>query len=117
ETVVEEVQEEAQKVFKEVDVMPEFPGGMPELVKYLGSIIKYPEAARKDGISGRVYVSFIVNEEGYVLKAIPTNSVREDLDKEAVRAVLEMPKWSPGIKDGKAVSVEMVLPIAFVLDD
>ncbi|MGB0369112.1 MAG: M56 family metallopeptidase [Flavobacteriales bacterium] len=101
---------------KEVDEMPEFPGGMEELGKFLGATIKYPKEAEKDGIEGRVYIQFIVTEEGQVVKAIPTNSVREDIDKEAVRAVLEMPKWSPGIKDGKPVAVEMTLPIVFKLD-
>ena len=116
ETPTESIQEEVEKVYKEADVMPEFPGGMAELGKFLGATIKYPETAEADGIEGRVYVQFIVNEEGHVLKAIPTNSVREDLDKEAVRAVLEMPKWKPGRKDGKPVSVEMTLPIVFKLD-
>ena len=88
---------------------------MEELVAFLGSTIKYPETAKEDGTEGRVYVEFIVNEEGYVLKAIPINSVREDIDKEAVRAVLEMPKWYPGEQDGQKVPVKMVLPIVFKL--
>lgn len=116
ETPTESVNEEVEKVYKEADVMPEFPGGMEELGKFLGTTIKYPKTAEADGVEGRVYVQFIVTEEGHVIKAIPTNSVREDIDKEAVRAVLEMPKWKPGKKDGKPVSVELTLPIVFKLD-
>lgn len=114
-TAAEEAQDDTG-VYQEVDVMPEFPGGMAELANFLGATIKYPKAAEAEGIEGRVYVQFIVDEHGQVLKAIPTNSVREDIDKEAVRAVLEMPKWKPGKKDGKPVSVEMTLPIVFKLN-
>ncbi len=99
----------------EVDVLPEFPGGMEELMTYLGATIKYPEQAKKDSVEGRVYIEFVVDENGHVIKPTPLNSVREDIDKEAVRAILEMPKWQPGQNDNQNVKVKMVIPISFKL--
>jgi TonB family protein len=99
----------------EVDVAPEFPGGMDELIAYLGATIRYPEQAKKDSVEGRVYIEFIVDENGHVIKPTPLNSVREDIDKEAIRAILEMPKWKPGQNNNQKVKVKMVIPISFKL--
>jgi TonB family protein len=115
ETPVEAIQQEAEKVYKEAEVMPEFPGGMQELMSYMGSSIKYPEAAKAEGIEGKVFVQFVIDTQGKVTQVEVVKSVREDLDAEAVRVISEMPDWTPGSKGGKNVNVQMVLPISYKL--
>jgi TonB family protein len=114
-TPADAVQQEAEKVYKEADVMPEFPGGMQELMTYMGTSIQYPEAAKADGTEGKVFVQFVIDTDGTVGKVEVVKGVRDDLDSEAVRVISEMPKWTPGKKDGKDVRVQMVLPIAYKL--
>lgn len=100
----------------EVDVMAEFPGGMNELMAYMGESINYPKEAEKDGVEGKVFVQFVIDNEGNVTKVVVKKGVHPDLDAEAVRVVNEMPKWTPAQKDGKSVSTEMTLPISYVLE-
>lgn len=116
ETPVEAIQSEAEKVFKEAEVMPEFPGGMQELMAYMGSSIQYPEAAKAEGIEGKVFVQFVIGTDGKVGSVEVVKGVRDDLDSEAIRVVSEMPNWTPGKQDGKTVKVQMVLPIAYQLN-
>lgn len=115
ETPTEPIQEEVDKVYKEADVMPEFPGGMQELMTYMGNSIQYPEAAKSDGTEGKVFVQFVIDANGNVSQIEVVKGVRDDLDAEAVRVISEMPKWTPGKKDGNSVSVQMVLPISYKL--
>ncbi|MBL4587483.1 MAG: energy transducer TonB, partial [Flavobacteriales bacterium] len=120
ETVVEDVQQEAEKVYRqenitEVDVMPEFAGGMEALISYMSTSVEYPAAAKEEGLTGTVYVRFVVDSQGSITELEVVKGVRDDLDSEAVRAISEMPKWKPGKSNGKNVSVEVVLPIRFVL--
>ena len=95
--------------------MPEFPGGMTEMLNFLSSTLKYPKAAAEAGTQGRVLVRFIINEAGEVTDASILQGVDELLDKEALRVVGEMPAWIPGRQDGKAVRVRYTLPISFML--
>ncbi len=99
-----------------VEVMPEFPQGRAAFSKYLAANVKYPEQARKDGIHGTVYVSFVVEKDGRINDAKVLRGVRADLDKEALRVVKNMPKWKPGTQRGKPVNVVFNVPIKFVLD-
>lgn len=115
ETPADAVQQEAEKVFKEVDVMPEFPGGMQELVNYVSGAVQYPEAAKNEGIEGKVFVQFVVDDEGKVGRVEVVKGVRDDLDAEAVRVVSEMPDWTPGKQKDRSVNVEMILPISYKL--
>jgi TonB family protein len=116
ETPVDAVQQEVEKVYKEADVMPEYKGGMEALMTYMGTSIAYPQAAKDEGVEGKVFVQFVVDTEGKVGQIEVLKGVRDDLDAEAVRVISEMPDWAPGTKDGKNVSVQMVLPIAYQLD-
>lgn len=102
-------------VYEVVEKMPEFPGGIAELMKYLSSNIKYPVEAHKAGIQGRVVVSFIVNKDGTVKDAKIVRSVDKSIDAEALRVISAMPKWQPGYQDGKAVSVRYTVPVTFRL--
>lgn len=113
--VEEEVVEETEEVFLIVEQMPQFPGGDAELRKYLATSVKYPVIAQENGIQGRVFVSFVVDKNGNVTNVRVARPFDPNLDKEAVRVVQSMPKWSPGKQRGKAVKVSYTVPINFVL--
>lgn len=103
-------------VFDVVEVMPQFPGGQIAMLQYLMKNIKYPEQAMKEGIQGRVTVRFIVEKDGSISDVKPVLSVHPLLNKEAVRVVKSMPKWSPGKHNGKPVRVRFNLPVMFKLN-
>lgn len=102
-------------VFDIVEVMPQYPGGQIAMLKYFMENIKYPEQAMKKGIQGRVAVSFIVEKDGSISDVKPVLSVHPLLNKEAVRVVKSMPKWTPGKQNGKPVRVRFNLPVMFKL--
>jgi len=102
-------------VFDVVEVMPQFPGGQIAMLQYLMKNIKYPEQAVKEGIQGRVTVRFIVEKDGSISDVKPVLSVHPLLNKEAVRVVKSMPKWTPGKQNGKPVRVRFNLPVMFKL--
>ena len=93
-----------------VEVMPEFKGGMDAMIKYMSENINYP---KETGLSGVVYIAFIVDEQGNITDATVAKSAAEPLDKEALRVVKAMPKWIPGKDKGKNVKVKMTLPVSF----
>ena len=97
------------------DKMPEYPGGVPAMMKFLSSNVKYPVEAQKNAISGRVIVQFVVMEDGTLSQAKVIRGVDPLLDEEALRVVKEMTKWTPGIVDGKTVKVKFTVPIMFSL--
>ena len=103
------------KVYEIVEDMPTFPGGVTELMKWLDSHVRYPTAAIRDGIQGRVFVSFIVEPNGSVSNAKLVRRVDPRLDQEALRVVAEMPKWIPGKQHGAAVRVKYNVPVTFKL--
>ncbi len=114
--VVEESEEEdEQQVFVIVEDMPEFPGGDLELQKWIARAVKYPVIAQENGITGRVYVGFVVNKVGAIENVKIMRGVDPSLDKEAVRVINKMPKWKPGKQRGKAVKVSYTVPINFQL--
>ncbi|MCB9187058.1 MAG: TonB family protein [Flavobacteriales bacterium] len=115
ETPADAVQTEVEQVLKQAEVMPEYPGGMQALMTYMGSSIKYPETAEADGLEGKVFVQFVVDKSGKVGQVEVVKSVRDDLDAEAIRVISEMPDWTPGKQGGKAVNVQLVLPISYKL--
>ena len=103
-------------VFDIVEVMPQYPGGQIAMLKYIMENIKYPEQAMKEGIQGRVAVSFIVEKDGSISDVKPILSVHPLLNKEAVRVVESMPKWTPGKQNGKPVRVRFNVPVMFKLN-
>lgn len=107
--------EREDEVFMVAEHMPEFPGGMGELIKYLQKTIKYPSISQDNGVQGRVVVQFIVNTDGSIVDPVVVKSVDPYLDKEAIRVVKAMPKWKPGQQRGKAVRVKFTLPVQFRL--
>jgi len=103
-------------VEKHCDVMPEYPGGEPALFEFLATAIQYPESAQKKELQGRVAVRFVVNKKGEICDPEILRSLDPECDTEAVRVILSMPKWSPGMREGKAVNVYYVIPITFKLN-
>ena len=102
--------------FDVVEKMPEYPGGIEAFMKFLSENVHYPEAASKAGIQGRVLVEFIVEKDGSISNIHVIQNVNEYLDAEAVRVVGTMPKWTPGMHEGKAVRVKYAVPISFRLN-
>ena len=100
-------------VFETVEVMPEFPGGMESLMKYLGSHIKYPVAAVNKNLSGRVIVQFVVNKDGSPVEAEVVHSTSEIFNDAALNVIKGMPKWTPGEQKGKKVRVKYTIPVSF----
>ncbi|MFA6150494.1 MAG: energy transducer TonB [Chitinophagaceae bacterium] len=103
----------AVSVFTYVEQMPEFPGGQSELLKYLKENLKYPEEALDEERQGKVYVKFVVDENGDIKNAMSVRPIGYGMDEEAVRVVESMPQWKPGKQNGKAVKVYFQLPIMF----
>ena len=118
EVVVVDLYPEAHdsEAFDVVEKMPEYPGGIEAFMKFLSENIHYPESASKAGIQGRVLVNFIVEKDGSISNIHVIQNVNEYLDAEAIRVVGAMPKWTPGMYDGKAVRVKYTVPISFRLD-
>jgi protein TonB len=106
-----------EKIFDHVEQMPRFPGGETELMKWLRDNITYPTIAAEQGIQGRVILRFVVRPDGSVDDVQVVKSLEPSCDKEAVRTVKKMPKWTPGRQNGNAVSVYYSLPITFRLQN
>ena len=104
-------------IYQIVEVMPEFPGGTEKFMEYLSGNIKYPEEAKEKGISGRVFIQFVVEKDGSVSNVKVAKGIGKECDDEAVRVVKAMPKWKPGLMKGKPVRVNYMLPVNFKLDE
>lgn len=113
--IIEEKLIKEEKIFIGVEDMPVFPGGDRELFRYLNNSLKYPKAASNAGISGTVIVSFIVEPDGSISNLTILKSGTSMLDEEALRVVSSMPRWKPGLQNGKPVRVRMSLPVIFRL--
>ena len=100
-----------------VEDMPEFPGGSQKLFEYLIENTHYPEIAEKNGVQGRVVVTFMVEKDGRITEAKIAKSVDQSLDEEAVRVVKSMPKWKPGNFNGEPTRVKYTVPITFRLPE
>ena len=109
---VEEAKEETLAV---VDVMPQYPGGDRELLKFIAQSIKYPTDAQEAGVQGRVICSFVVDKKGNIVEPKIIRGIDPSLDAEALRVIGMMPRWTPGRQDGKAVRVLYTVPITFRL--
>lgn len=108
--------DDSKETFMIVEDMPEFPGGMDELGKFIAENVRYPKEAMEKNISGRVFVHFVVDENGNVVEVRPARDTDPILNAEAIRIVSMMPQWKPGLQRGKAVRVSYTVPINFVLE-
>lgn len=114
--MAEEEEEEEAEVFFIVENMPEFPGGDVALRTYIAQNVKYPEIAKENGLAGKVFVQFVINQKGEVQDVKIARGVDPALDKEAIRVVQSLPKWKPGSQRGKPVRVSYTVPINFQLN-
>ncbi len=115
ELIEEEVLEEDFPVFTVVEQQPEFPGGSSKMMRYIGNKVQYPQIAIENKIEGRVYIRFIVEKDGSISNVEAIRSPHESLEKEAIRVVSNMPKWTPAKQRGKNVRAQFTLPINFRL--
>lgn len=118
EPLTSEYQAPVDEVLSYADKMPEYPGGMNELYKFIQNNLKYPEFEKENGIQGNVYVRFVVTKEGLVTdpKILRGVNGAPNFDKEVLRVVKLMPNWIPGENGGKKVSVYFTMPVKFKLD-
>jgi protein TonB len=103
------------KVFTTIEQVPEFPGGIPAFYSYISKNLQYPVVARLLGITGKVNMSFVLNENGKIVEATPKNCLGAGCEAEAARVLELCPAWKPGIQDGKPVRVMYTVPITFDL--
>lgn len=104
-----------EKTLRLAEVMPEFPGGLPELLKFIARNIKYPIEAQEAGIQGRVICRFVVDKEGNIVEPQIERGIDPSLDQEALRVVGLMPRWTPGRENGRRVRVSYTIPVTFRL--
>lgn len=107
----------APATFEVAEIMPTYPGGDGELLKYLSSNIRYPVIDLENNVQGRVVLRFVVGEDGAIRDIVVLRSLSASCDKEAIRVVKSMSKWIPGRQNGKAVPVYFSLPIKFAIQN
>lgn len=111
-----EEEESDAEVFYIVEDMPLFQGeGLEAFRNYIQGSISYPPIAMENGISGTVYVNFVVNTKGQISSITIVRGVDPSLDNEVTRALKAAPKWTPGMQRGKPVNVSMAIPVKFIL--
>lgn len=120
--------EEEEQVFSIVEKMPVFKGcetllleeqqtcTEKEISTHLVKNIIYPEIAKNEGVSGKVFLEFVINKEGHIEQVIVLRSVDPLLDNEATRVIKSMPKFQPVKQRERAVNVKYVVPVNFRLD-
>lgn len=99
-----------------VENMPVFPGGEEALLAFIGRNVRYPSAAKRMGIEGRVYLSFVIDATGAVTSVEILKGIGAGCDEEAIRVVEMLPTFDPGKQRGVPVNVRMQLPINFRLE-
>lgn len=102
-----------ERIYTAVEENPKFPGGDAEMYKFLARNLRYPQDALANNVKGKVRVQFVIEKDGSISSAKVIAPVYESLDKEAVRVVKSMPKWTPGKMNGQPVRVYYTLPVSF----
>jgi periplasmic protein TonB len=116
--VLNEKSKDSMNVYNYIEVMPEFPGGDPMLLKYIASNVNYPQSAKNKGLQGECIVQFVVDTNGRVtnVKALKNVPNCPQCDDEAIRAVSMLPNWKPGkTENGELVNVYYTVPIKYIL--
>ncbi len=101
--------------FRVVEDLPQFPGGAVEFMKWLTKNLKYPPSAQQRKVQGRVVAQFIVNKDGSISDLMLVEKVSPELDREALRVLRMMPKWTPGVMDAKPCRTKVCIPVVFKL--
>ncbi len=117
EVVYEPVMEEetVEEIFTIVEALPEPKGGFAAFYEHLSKSIEYPRAAQRQGVSGRVFVQFVVEKDGTLSNFVVVKGIGSGCDEEAVRVLREAPAWEPGRQRGNPVRVYKTIPIFFQL--
>ena len=103
-------------IYVVTETMPEFPGGMQEMMGFIKENIVYPVEAAQKGIQGRAICQFVVEKDGSISNVVVIRSSGDrDLDNEAIRVVQSMPQWKPGKQRGVPVRVQYTIPVSFRL--
>ncbi|MFY0607119.1 MAG: energy transducer TonB [Cyclobacteriaceae bacterium] len=113
--VLEEPEEKAEEIFQIVEDKPEFPGGLKAFYEYVGENVSYPAAASRLGVTGRVFVRFVIEKDGSLTDITVIKGIGSGCDEEAVRVLENSPPWTPGKQRGNKVRVYMTVPIYFKL--
>ncbi len=100
-----------------VPVKPQFRNGDADLITYIVKNVDYPDFAYEIGIEGTVYVQFVIDAQGFVTQTEIKKGADKLLDKEALKVISNMPEWKPGMQNGHAVAVRMIIPIKFEIID
>lgn len=108
-------EETVEEIFTIVESLPEPEGGIKAFYTYVSENMNYPNAAKRLGISGKVFVQFVVEKDGSLTDIKIIKGIHEDCDAEAIRVISEAPKWIPGKQRGRPVRVYKTLPIIFIL--
>jgi TonB family protein len=107
----------SDSIYVQVQVAPEYPGGENAMHEFISRNINYPVKEKENGITGRVAVRFAVMQDGSINNIEILTKTPEGFNQEVIRVVKLMPKWKPGMQDGRAVPVYFTLPVSFQLDD
>ncbi len=108
-------EETAEEVLIFAETQPSFPGGIEAFYSYLSETVTYPKQAIRRGVSGKVFVEFVVDKDGSLSQLRVAKGIGADCDEEALRVVKNSPCWNPGKQRGRSVRVRMVVPITFKL--
>lgn len=111
-----EVAPPAEDIFLAVEQQPEYPGGQPAMRAFLAKNLRYPASATTAGVSGKVFVSFVIGTDGSLSDLSVLKGIGFGCDEEALRVMRQMPHWKPGKQSGRAVRVRYNLPITFALE-
>jgi protein TonB len=110
-----EVTEDVNQIFHSVEVTPEFPGGIKKFYSFLEKNYRYPAMAREQGVSGKVIMQFVVERDGSLTDIKVVRDLGLGTGEEAIRLLKSMPKWKPGIQNGRPVRVAYTLPFSLNL--
>lgn len=109
---IEVTEDNGNEIFTTVEVLPKFPGGEAAFGKFIQKYYKYPQAAIDQGVTGKVYMQFVVEKDGSLTDIKVARDLGMGTGQEAIRVLKRMPKWEPGIQNGRPVRVAYTLPIA-----
>jgi protein TonB len=112
---IDETVEEKPEIFTFAEEMPSYPGGDEALYAFVTANIEYPEIAKRAGVEGKVFVSFVVTKDGSLSTIRVEKGIGGGCDEEAVSVIRKMPRWTPGKQNGRPVYVKVIVPILFKL--
>jgi protein TonB len=107
--------ESENKIFTVVEIDPEFPGGMEAMYKFFQDNIRYPKEAKRKNISGKVFITFVVEKDGSISNPRILRDIGGGCGAEAIRVAKMMPRWTPGQQRGLSVRVQFNMPVNFSL--